>query len=354
MRHYDLSDVGGRGSATYFSTVNDIKEALCYVAKGAAEEIAWRKLEEELCLDELNARCGQYDEDRSVSEALVSLPMAFSSSEDYSSHQMVRGHRQDYWHEAVEDDYYEEDDLRDSGQVSVAEELHNVAYEYEDDHAPIWWSLARAESSCSHRSQGAEQKKCFLPSPHESQLKVESNLKLWHMDTKATHHSLRKAFSTVESYRCFDARSKMNRCGTIRLASGHSVKLGSEQFLAPELLFTPQCFPTICNQPSAIGLGKMTRKSLVACDDSLQKDLKKNILLAGGSSMLPGLSDRLQYELIKSNFSKKDLNITVAADTDLVYSGAATLSMVESYREMFISRRDFEEYGVGVMTQRAL
>lgn len=45
------------------------------------------------------------------------------------------------------------------------------------------------------------------------------------------------------------------------------------------------------------GLVSQTYQSLALCDDSVKKDLANNIIISGGTSMLPGLGDRLDEEL---------------------------------------------------------
>lgn len=47
------------------------------------------------------------------------------------------------------------------------------------------------------------------------------------------------------------------------------------------------------------GIVKQTFESLSLCDDSIRRELMGNILLAGGTSLLPGLGDRLQHDLSK-------------------------------------------------------
>lgn len=49
--------------------------------------------------------------------------------------------------------------------------------------------------------------------------------------------------------------------------------------------------------PLTKGLVPQTYQSLALCDDSVKKDLANNIVISGGSSMLPGLGDRLFEEL---------------------------------------------------------
>lgn len=53
------------------------------------------------------------------------------------------------------------------------------------------------------------------------------------------------------------------------------------------------------NKLSTGGLPNQVFQSIVLCDDSVKKELASNIIISGGTSMLPGFGDRLNVELIK-------------------------------------------------------
>ncbi|KAL3957643.1 hypothetical protein ACCO45_008221, partial [Purpureocillium lilacinum] len=67
---------------------------------------------------------------------------------------------------------------------------------------------------------------------------------------------------------------------------------GEVRFRAPEALF----------QPSVLGLESggihvTTYNSIIKCDVDVRKDLYGNIVMSGGTTMYPGLSDRMQKEI---------------------------------------------------------
>mmetsp|Transcript_33743 Transcript_33743/g.46246 ORF Transcript_33743/g.46246 Transcript_33743/m.46246 type:complete len:376 (+) Transcript_33743:17-1144(+) len=54
------------------------------------------------------------------------------------------------------------------------------------------------------------------------------------------------------------------------------------------------------NKKTSIGgLINQVHESIVLCDDSVKRELAHNIIISGGTSMLPGLGDRLNNDLIK-------------------------------------------------------
>ncbi|XP_004480205.2 actin-related protein T2, partial [Dasypus novemcinctus] len=77
-----------------------------------------------------------------------------------------------------------------------------------------------------------------------------------------------------------------------RLPDGSTVRLGDLLFQAPEVLFAPEQLGV--QNP---GLAKMASGSIAKCDADIQKTLYGEIVLAGGSTLFPGLDDRLLREL---------------------------------------------------------
>merc|ERR1711994_1012139 len=73
------------------------------------------------------------------------------------------------------------------------------------------------------------------------------------------------------------------------LPDGQVITIGAERFRCPEILF----------QPSKVGLEdegihKLTYSSIMKCDVDIRKDLYANIVMSGGSTMFPGIADRMQ------------------------------------------------------------
>lgn len=69
-----------------------------------------------------------------------------------------------------------------------------------------------------------------------------------------------------------------------------------KRFKATEILFNPQ----LINKPKECrGLADMAVMSIEKCDPDLKINLYNNIVLAGGSTVMPGLKERFQDEIIK-------------------------------------------------------
>eukprot|EP00921_Rhytidocystis_pertsovi_P011448 GHVQ01018507.1.p1 GENE.GHVQ01018507.1~~GHVQ01018507.1.p1 ORF type:complete len:469 (+),score=17.40 GHVQ01018507.1:398-1804(+) len=93
---------------------------------------------------------------------------------------------------------------------------------------------------------------------------------------------------------------------TYRLSDGESVVLEAERFMAPEILFNPGLFCTVRYSRSMqllfrttqdyLGVAEIVFASISACPMDCRKELYQNILLAGGTTRLPGFASRLQHE----------------------------------------------------------
>jgi len=85
-----------------------------------------------------------------------------------------------------------------------------------------------------------------------------------------------------------------------KLPDGSTILVGRERFEATEILMNPALV-----ESEALGLPEMVYKSIVDCDLNIQKALVANIWLSGGTSMIPGLSSRLEAELKNLYVAKK-------------------------------------------------
>lgn len=76
------------------------------------------------------------------------------------------------------------------------------------------------------------------------------------------------------------------------LPDGQVITIGNERFRCPEAVFQP----SFLGMESA-GIHETTYNSIMKCDVDIRKDLYGNTVLSGGSTMFPGIADRMQKEL---------------------------------------------------------
>ncbi|MFV1383495.1 actin, cytoplasmic 2, partial [Klebsiella pneumoniae] len=68
--------------------------------------------------------------------------------------------------------------------------------------------------------------------------------------------------------------------------------IGAERFRCPEVLFQPSLIGM-----EAAGIHETTYNSIMKCDVDIRKDLYANTVLSGGTTMYPGIADRMQKEI---------------------------------------------------------
>ena len=132
------------------------------------------------------------------------------------------------------------------------------------------------------------------------------------------------------------------------LPDGQVITLGNERFRAPEILFQPALVGN--EQP---GLHEFVYNSIMKCDVDIRADLYSNIVLAGGTSMFPGIADRLQKEV--AQLAPPTMKIKVNASDERKYSawiGGSILASLTTFNTMWISQDEYDESGPGIVHRK--
>jgi len=79
------------------------------------------------------------------------------------------------------------------------------------------------------------------------------------------------------------------------LPDGRVITIGDERFRCAEPLFTP----SLLGMESNAGIHQLTHNSIMKCGVELRRELYANVVLAGGTSLLPGFAERMHKELTK-------------------------------------------------------
>lgn len=140
------------------------------------------------------------------------------------------------------------------------------------------------------------------------------------------------------------------------LPDGKMLDIGMERFSAVECLFSGP--PPFIQMPEDLdharsfqftGMQSLVTASIDACDIDIRKDLYANIVLTGGMSLLPSMSDRLLKDL-NTNLSpalkaKVQLPNTTAERRFGVWIGGSILGSLGSFHQMWVSKAEYEEQG---------
>jgi len=129
------------------------------------------------------------------------------------------------------------------------------------------------------------------------------------------------------------------------LPDGQIITIGAERFRCPEVLFKP----SLIGKESE-GIHSLAYESIKACDIDVRRDLFSNTVLSGGSTMFPGITERLQAEL--SKLAPSNVKVKVIAPAERKYSvwiGGSILSSLQSFQDMWVTREHFDESGPSIV-----
>jgi centractin len=130
-----------------------------------------------------------------------------------------------------------------------------------------------------------------------------------------------------------------SRVEEYKLPDGNTLKLGSERFRAPEILFDPELIGL--EYP---GIHQIVVDAINRTDMDLRKSLFGNIVLSGGSTLTKGFGDRLLSEVRR--LAVKDMKIKIFAPPERKYStwiGGSILAGLSTFRKMWVSIDDWHE-----------
>ena len=132
---------------------------------------------------------------------------------------------------------------------------------------------------------------------------------------------------------------------TYELPDGKVVTVDKERFVCPECLFKPSLLGM-----EIPGIHEAMYKSIMTCDIDVRRGLFSNIVLSGGSTMFPGIEDRMKKEL--TGLAPPSMQVRVCAPPERKYSvwiGGSILGSLSSFRKMWISRQEYDEYGPSIV-----
>jgi actin-related protein len=124
--------------------------------------------------------------------------------------------------------------------------------------------------------------------------------------------------------------------------------IGKERFRCPETLFQP----AFIGMESA-GIHEMTYNSIAKCDVDIRKSLYANTVLAGGSTLFPGLPERMKQEI--AALAPPTMRIKIVAEPDrdnLTFKGGAYLAGLDTFARMWITRQDFDSSGPSIVHRK--
>ncbi|TYH99416.1 hypothetical protein ES332_A11G064900v1 [Gossypium tomentosum] len=132
------------------------------------------------------------------------------------------------------------------------------------------------------------------------------------------------------------------------LPDGQVITIEAERFRCPEVLFQPSFIGM-----EAAGIHETTYNSIMKCDVDIRKDLYGNIVLSGGSTMFPGIADRMSKEI--TALAPSSMKIKVVAPPERKYSvwiGGSILASLSTFQQMWISKGEYDESGPSIVHRK--
>jgi len=132
------------------------------------------------------------------------------------------------------------------------------------------------------------------------------------------------------------------------LPDGQIITIGNERFRCPEVLFQPSFIGV-----EQAGIHSLTYESIMKCDVDIRKELYGNIVLSGGTTMYPGIAERLHKEM--TALAPAAIKVKVVAPPERKYSvwiGGSILSSLSTFQQMWISKEEYDESGPAIVHRK--
>jgi actin len=132
------------------------------------------------------------------------------------------------------------------------------------------------------------------------------------------------------------------------LPGGQVITIGKECFRCPEALFRPALAGS-----DGYGIHEIIYRATMRCDPCIRRDIFSNIVLVGGTTMFPGIVDRIQKEM---NILAPDaLKIDITASPERKYSvwiGGSILASLSTFQQMWIFKEEYDESGSSIVNRK--
>lgn len=114
------------------------------------------------------------------------------------------------------------------------------------------------------------------------------------------------------------------------LPDGQVITIGAAQFKAPEVLFDPSRMGLETG-----GVHEILVRAIMRSDMDVRREMYGNVVLSGGTSLIPGLPDRLAKELC--NLASPGVGVRVVAPPQRLHSvwiGGSILASLSTFQQV--------------------
>jgi actin-related protein len=135
---------------------------------------------------------------------------------------------------------------------------------------------------------------------------------------------------------------------TYELPDGQVITVGNERFRCAETLFQPSFIGM-----ESTGVHEATYNSIMKCDIDIRKDLYANNVLSGGTTMYPGIADRMQKEI--TALAPSTMKVKIISPPERKYSvwiGGSILASLSTFQAMWITKQEYDEAGPSIVHRK--
>merc|ERR1739847_64111 len=101
------------------------------------------------------------------------------------------------------------------------------------------------------------------------------------------------------------------------------------------------------------GIHEACYNSIMKCNSDIRRDLYANIVLSGGSTMYPGIADRMHKEI--TSLAPPTMKIKIIAPAERKYSvwiGGSILASLSTFQQMWITKQEYDECGPSIVHRK--
>lgn len=125
-------------------------------------------------------------------------------------------------------------------------------------------------------------------------------------------------------------------------ADGYEILLDQERFRCTEPIFQPSLIGI-----QSTGLDDLVFKSIMKCDMDVRRDLYHNVVMAGGTTMIPGFIERIKQGIAARAPSTMDVQVSAPPDRAIsAWVGGSILASSANFHQQLLSLQQYQECGL--------
>lgn len=124
--------------------------------------------------------------------------------------------------------------------------------------------------------------------------------------------------------------------------------MADERFRCSELLFKPSL-----NSLEFDGIERMLFDSIMKCDIDVRNDLFANIMLSGGTTMLPGLPERIESEITRLAPPRTQVKVIASPERKFAaWIGGSLFADLPTFPQTAITSQEYKDEGPGIVHRK--